>query len=191
MSTGTPTEDHQLLRRTVRDFAQSEIAPRITHMEATGQIERDLVTAMARQGWIGVTIPAAYGGMDAGHVAKTVIIEELSRVSAAMGAAAQASMLGVAKILHLGNDEQQHTWLPQIAEGVCLPTIAVTETESGGHVLGMRSRARRTGSGWVVTGRKVYIGNSHLGHLHGVIVCWATLKMPTEAALKMPMSEDA
>jgi acyl-CoA dehydrogenase len=65
--------------------------------------------------------------MNIGHVGKTVLIEEISRVSGAMGAALQASQLGVAKIIHFGNEDQKRKWLPAIAVGDCLPTIAVTE----------------------------------------------------------------
>ncbi|MGW1976559.1 acyl-CoA dehydrogenase family protein [Streptomyces sp. NPDC001889] len=158
------------LRRTVRDFAATEVTPRISRMETSGEIERGLVADLARQGWIGVTVPRAHGGMGLGHTAKTVIVEEFSRVSGAMGAAAQASILGVAKLLHFGTAEQQREWLPQIAAGSCLPTIAVTEAESGGHVLGMESTGRRKGKSWVLNGRKVFVGNSHLGHVHGVVV---------------------
>lgn len=161
---------HQDLRATVRAFAQAEIAPRIPDMEATGTIEDGLVTEMARMGWIGVTIPAEYGGMDAGHTAKTVLTEELSYISAAMGAAVQASVLGTAMIEHFGTREQQRAWLPAVAAGSVLPTIAVTERDSGGHVLGMTSTGRRRGRHWVLDGRKVYVGNSHIGHVHGVVV---------------------
>ncbi len=139
-------------------------------MEASRTVCHDLSRRIARQGWIGVTVHRAYGGMGAGHVAKTVIIEELSRVSAAMGAMAQASQLGVAKIVHFGNEEQKKTWLPAIASGDCLPTIAVTEPHSGGHVLGMTSTAVRDGDDYVLNGRKIYVGNSHVGDLHGVVV---------------------
>ncbi|MFE4829893.1 acyl-CoA dehydrogenase family protein [Streptomyces sp. NPDC056672] len=163
------TDEHEHLRQRVRDFAENEIAPRVAAMESTGAVEYEAADLIARQGWIGVTIDAEHGGMGAGDLAKTIIIEELSRISAAMGAAAQASMLGTAKLLHFGSDEQKKTWLPAIAEGTCLPTIAVTEPGSGGHVLAMESTARRKRKGWVLNGRKVFIGNSHVGHLHGVV----------------------
>jgi alkylation response protein AidB-like acyl-CoA dehydrogenase len=139
-------------------------------MEQTRAIERELADEIAAQGWIGVTIPAAYGGMGLGHLAKTIVIEELARVSGAMGAMAQASQLGVAKILHFGSKAQKQQWLPSIAKGDCLPTIAVTEAGSGGHVLGMQATATRDGRDYVLNGAKVYIGNSHIGHLHGVVV---------------------
>lgn len=161
---------HKELRHQVRSFAEREISPRIPEMEASRSVSRELSRLIARQGWIGVTIPDRYGGMGAGHLAKTVIIEELARVSGAMGAMAQASQLGVAKIVHFGNEEQKKQWLPAIAAGDCLPTIAVTEPESGGHVLGMISSAVRDGEDYVLNGRKVFVGNSQVGDLHGVVV---------------------
>ncbi|WP_281402121.1 acyl-CoA dehydrogenase family protein [Thermomonospora cellulosilytica] len=164
------TDDHERLRRQVRDFAEAEVAPRVPHMESSAAVERELSALIARQGWIGATIDPAYGGMGADHLAKTLIIEELSRVSGAMGAMTQASQLGAAKIIHFGTEEQKRTWLPAIAAGECLPTIAVTEPESGGHVLGMHSTARREGNEYVLNGRKVFVGNSHIGHLHGIVV---------------------
>ncbi len=164
------TERHDSLRATVRRFAATEVAPLVAEMEATKAVQYKLSRLIAEQGWIGVTIDPRYGGMGLGHLAKTIIIEELSRVSAAMGAMVQASQLGVAKIVHFGNERQKRTWLPAIAAGECLPTIAVTEPESGGHVLGMASTATRRGDNYILNGRKVFVGNSHVGDLHGVVV---------------------
>jgi alkylation response protein AidB-like acyl-CoA dehydrogenase len=170
MSTPYVTEDHERLRLQVREFAEAKVAPHVAEMESSGSVEHELSALIARQGWIGVTIDPAYGGMGAGHLAKTIIIEELSRVSAAMGAMAQASQLGVAKVIHFGSDRQKRTWLPRFADGSCLPTIAVTEPGSGGHVLGMEATARRQGGDYVLSGRKVFVGNSHVGDVHGVVV---------------------
>jgi acyl-CoA dehydrogenase len=110
-----------------------------------------------------------YGGMDLGDLAKTLVIEELARVSGAMGAMAQASQLGVAKVVHFGIERQKARWLPALAAGELLPTIAVTEPESGGHVLGMASTAVRDGDSYVLNRRKCFVGNSHIGHVHGVV----------------------
>ncbi|MFC8516431.1 acyl-CoA dehydrogenase family protein [Streptomyces sp. NPDC057257] len=161
---------HEDLRYTVREFAEREVRPRIAEMETSRAVAHELSRLIARQGWIGVTIAREYGGMAAGHLAKTITIEELARVSGAMGAMVQASQLGVAKIIHFGNDEQRRTWLPRIAAGDCLPTIAVTEPASGGHVLGMGSTAVRDGDEYVLNGSKVFVGNSHVGDLHGVVM---------------------
>ncbi|WP_327351910.1 acyl-CoA dehydrogenase family protein [Streptomyces sp. NBC_01304] len=164
------SELHHQLREDVRGFAEREVRPRVAAMEATRTVQHELSRLIARQGWIGATVARQYGGMGVGHLAKTIIIEELSRVSGAMGAMAQASQLGVAKIVHFGNEAQKKTWLPAVAAGDCLPTIAVTEPESGGHVLGMTASAVRDGDDYLLSGRKVYVGNSHVGDLHGVVV---------------------
>ena len=164
------TKRHDRLRQQVREFAESRIRPLIPEMEAGKTVEHVLSRLIAQQGWIGVTIGREYGGMGLGHVAKTIIIEELSRVSGAMGAMVQASQLGVAKILYFGSEAQKRNWLPAIANGDCLPTIAVTEPESGGFVLGMEATAERDGDDYVLNGHKIYIGNSHVGDVHGVVV---------------------
>jgi alkylation response protein AidB-like acyl-CoA dehydrogenase len=164
------TRYHDLLRDKVRIFAEAEVRPLIAEMESSRSVHHGLSRLIAEQGWIGVTIGSRYGGMGLGHLAKTIIIEELSRVSGAMGAMVQASQLGVAKILHFGDEHQKGWWLPEITAGRCLPTIAVTEPESGGHVLGMASTARRDGEDYILNGRKVFVGNSHVGDLHGVVM---------------------
>ncbi|WFE59537.1 acyl-CoA dehydrogenase family protein [Micromonospora sp. WMMD712] len=163
------TPRHTRLRDTVRAFAEAEVRPRITELEADRNVARDLSRQIARQGWLGVTIDPTHGGLGLGHLAKTIIIEELSRVSAAMGAMLQASHLGTAKIIHFGDDTQKRTWLPAIAAGACLPTIAVTEPGSGSHVLGITTTAVRDGDDYLITGTKTFVGNSHIGDLHGVV----------------------
>ncbi|WP_327357722.1 acyl-CoA dehydrogenase family protein [Streptomyces sp. NBC_01304] len=163
------TDSHLQLRDEVRTFAEEVVAPQVADMEASQDIEYELARQIARRGWVGATIGKKHGGMAAGHLAKTLIISELSRVSAAMGAMVQASQLGTAKILHFGSHEQKDTLLPRIAAGMCLPTIAVTEEGSGSHVLGMQMTAERDGDSYVLNGSKVFVGNSHIGDLHGVV----------------------
>jgi alkylation response protein AidB-like acyl-CoA dehydrogenase len=176
VTTATPTTSyftttqHERLRDQVRDFAEAKVAPRVGDMEAAKSVHVELSRLIAQQGWLGVTIDPRYGGMGLGHLAKTIIIEELSRVSGAMGAMVQASQLGVAKIVHFGNEQQKRRWLPMVSDGRCMPTIAVTEPESGGHVLGMTATAERVGNEYFLNGRKVFVGNSHVGDLHGVVV---------------------
>ncbi|MFB6892234.1 acyl-CoA dehydrogenase family protein [Kitasatospora sp. NPDC056327] len=163
-------ERHESLRTEVREFAEKEVRPQVARMEAERQVEFELAREIARRGWIGVTIPREFGGLGLGHLAKTVIVEELSRISGAMGAMTQASQLGVAKVLHFGTDAQRRHWLPRFASGAAMPTIAVTEPESGGHVLGMIGTAHREGDEYVLNGRKWFVGNSHIGDVHGVVL---------------------
>ncbi len=164
------TELHERLRREVRDFAEAKVAPRVAEMEESRAVHVELSRLIAQQGWLGVTVDPRYGGMGLGHLAKTIIIEELARVSGAMGAMVQASQLGVAKIVHFGNEQQKRRWLPAVGDGRCMPTIAVTEPDSGGHVLGMSATAERVGNEYFLNGRKVFVGNSHVGDLHGVVM---------------------
>ena len=164
------TAKHDRLREQVRLFAETEVRPLIGELESATEVHNGLSRLIAKQGWIGVTIGRNYGGMGLGHLAKTIVIEELARVSGAMGAMVQASQLGVAKILHFGNETQKNRWLPAISTGDCLPTIAVTEPGSGGHVLGMSASAKRDGDSYILNGSKVFVGNSHVGDLHGVVV---------------------
>jgi alkylation response protein AidB-like acyl-CoA dehydrogenase len=161
---------HDRLRERVAAFAETVVRPQVAQMETARTVENELARQIARQGWIGVTVGPKYGGMGLGHLAKTIVIETLSRVSGAMGAMVQASQLGVAKILHFGSEEQRCRWLPAVSDGRCLPTIAVTEPGSGSHVLGMTATAERDGDDYVLTGRKVFVGNSHVGDVHGVVV---------------------
>jgi alkylation response protein AidB-like acyl-CoA dehydrogenase len=162
-------ERHDWLREQVRRFAEDEVRPRVPQMESSRNVDHELSRAIARTGWIGMTIPREFGGMGLGHLAKTIVIEELARVSGAMGAMVQAAQLGVAKVLHFGSLEQRRRWLPRFASGEALPTIAVTEPESGGHVLAMSGTARRHGGDYVLNGRKWFVGNSHISDVHGVV----------------------
>lgn len=172
MSATTPdlTPDHEALVQHFDEFATAEVAPRVQHMESSPHaVERDLALLMAEQGWFGATIPRQYGGMHAGHLAKTLMIQRMARASGAAGAILQASQLPVSMIIHFGSDEQKALLLPQVSSGDTLLSIAVTEEETGSHVLGMETTARRDGSDWIIDGSKVHIGNSHIAHFHCVV----------------------
>ncbi|MEU0218184.1 acyl-CoA dehydrogenase [Streptomyces sp. NPDC006265] len=172
MSSTTPdlTPDYEALVQHFDEFANAEVTPRVQRMESSPHaVERDLSLLMAEQGWFGATIPRQYGGMHAGHLAKTLMIQRMARASGAAGAILQASQLPVSMIIHFGSDEQKALLLPQVASGDTLLSIAVTEEETGSHVLGMETTARREGSDWIIDGSKVHIGNSHIAHVHCVV----------------------
>ncbi|MCX4578879.1 acyl-CoA/acyl-ACP dehydrogenase [Streptomyces sp. NBC_01571] len=164
------TERHDELRAQVRAFAGAEVLPRIPLWEQTRSVDDELIREAARRGWIGVTVDPSFGGMGAGHLAKTIIIEELARACGAMGAAVQASLIPVAMIINYGSTEQKARWLPPICRGECLPTIAVTERVSGSHIAGTQGQARRGRGGWLLNVEKAHVGNSHVADLHCVVV---------------------
>ncbi|MFJ9151759.1 acyl-CoA dehydrogenase family protein [Streptomyces sp. NPDC102270] len=186
MSSTTPdlTPDYEALVQHFDEFAAAEVAPRVQRMESSPHaVERDLALLMAEQGWFGATIPRQYGGMHAGHLAKTLMIQSVARASGAASAILQASQLPVSMIIHFGSDEQKAMLLPQISSGDTLLSIAVTEEETGSHVLGMETTARRDGSDWIIDGSKVHIGNSHIAHVHCVVARTASADTAGSRAL--------
>lgn len=165
------TEAHLLLRTEVRQAARDEIQPRVQQLEAAGtHADRTLPAVMGAHGWFGVLLGPEYGGMGAGHVARCILLDELSYTSGTAAAILQASLIPALAIDYAGSREQQHHWLPQVASGAVYPTIAVTEPEHGGNVLEITTTATRTDDGsWMIDGSKCFIGNSGIGHLHVVI----------------------
>ncbi|MFG3076339.1 acyl-CoA dehydrogenase family protein [Streptomyces sp. NPDC048225] len=184
------TARHELLWQEADAFAAEHAAPRAVRMEAApGRVERKVAALMAARRWFAVTIPAAFGGLSAGHVAKTILIHRLARISAAAAAILQATLIPVGALLHFATYEQKGRWLPRVADGSLLLSIAVTEPTAGGHIGGIETTAERVGSEWVITGSKIHIGNSHLAGAHLVIARTAVTGVSTSQALTAFMVE--
>lgn len=178
------SDDHHRLWREADAFAAEHIAPRVLRMEADPhRVEREAAQLMADRGWFGVTIPTEYGGMAAGHVAKTVLIHRVGVVSAASAAILQASLIPTGAIQMWGTGEQKTQWLTQAAAGRVLFSIAVTEPRAGGHIGGIETTAERDGDWWVITGEKIHIGDSHLAGLHVVVARTAPAGVSASQAL--------
>nr|WP_107905403.1 acyl-CoA dehydrogenase family protein [Streptomyces chartreusis] len=178
------TNVHEQLWAETDEFTAGQVASRVPRMEAApNAVERELPKLMAQQGWFGVTIPEEFGGMGAGHVAKTVLIHRLAVVSAAAAAILQATLIPVGALQHWGTARQKQSWLPLVADGTGLLSIAVTEPEAGGHLGGIETIAVQEGDGWVITGEKVHIGNSHIAHLHVVVARTAATGVTASEAL--------
>ncbi|MEU9270040.1 acyl-CoA dehydrogenase family protein [Streptomyces sp. NPDC048251] len=164
------TPSHQRLWADADDFAAQEIHPLVQHLESQpSRVDRKVAQLLAGRRWFGVTVPAAFGGMQAGHVAKTILVHRLARVSGAAAAILQAGLIPVAALLHYGNADQHAALLPGVADGSLLMSIAVTEPDQGGHIGGMKTSAEWDGKAWMLSGTKVHVGNSHLAHRHVVV----------------------
>ncbi|GGL36230.1 acyl-CoA dehydrogenase [Streptomyces anthocyanicus] len=184
------TARHDLLWQEADAFAAEHVAPRAVRMEAApGRVERKVADLMAARAWFAVTVPAAFGGLGAGHVAKTILIHRIARVSASAAAILQATLIPVGALLHFATYEQKGRWLPGVAGGSLLLSIAVTEPLAGGHIGGIETTAERTGKEWVITGSKIQIGNSHLAGAHLVIARTAAAGVSTSQALTAFMVE--
>ena len=154
-------QEHELVRSTVRDFAQDRVAPVAEELDREGRFPYDLVAGMAELGLMGMTIPEEYGGGGADTLAYAIAVEELTRIdsSVAITMAAHHS-LGTLPIFYFGNEEQKRDWLPELAAGKKLAAFGLTEPDAGSDAGATRTRAELRDGNWVVNGSKIFITNA-------------------------------
>jgi short/branched chain acyl-CoA dehydrogenase len=154
-------EEHKLLRRTVREFAEERIAPVAEELDREHRFPYDLVAELAELGLMGIPFPEEYGGGGGDTVAYTLAIEELTRIdsSVAITVAAHTS-LGTMPIFIFGTDEQKREWLPDLASGRKLAAFGLTEPEAGSDAGATRTAAELREGKWVVNGSKIFITNA-------------------------------
>jgi alkylation response protein AidB-like acyl-CoA dehydrogenase len=155
------TDEHELLRRTVRDFAVERVAPVAEELDREHRFPYELVSEMAELGLMGMTIPEELGGAGTDTVAYAIAVEELTRVdsSVAITMAAHHS-LGTLPIYLFGSEEQKREWVPQLASGEKLAAFGLTEPEAGSDAGASRTRAELLDGEWVVNGSKMFITNA-------------------------------
>ncbi|MGG0276259.1 acyl-CoA dehydrogenase [Bacillus rhizoplanae] len=153
------TEEQQMMRKMVRDFAQKEIAPFIPTMEQ-GVFPREVLQKMGELGLMGIPIPAKYGGAEMDFISYILAINELSKVSATVGVIlAVHTSVGTNPILYFGTEEQKQKYIPKLAAGEYLGAFALTEPGAGSDAGSLKSRAVRCGDEYVINGSKVFITN--------------------------------
>jgi short-chain 2-methylacyl-CoA dehydrogenase len=154
-------EEHELVRRTVRDFAEQRIAPVAEALDREERFPYDIVAELAELGLMGMPIPEEYGGAGADTLSYAIAIEELTRVdsSVAITVAAHTS-LGTMPIFLFGSEEQKREWLPQLASGQKLAAFGLTEPDAGSDAGATRTRAELRDGSWVVSGSKIFITNA-------------------------------
>ena len=153
-------DDIVALRDAVRQFAESEIAPRAAEIDRTDQFPMDLWRKMGELGLHGITVPEAQGGSDLGYLAHIIAMEEISRASASVGLSYGAhSNLCVNQIRRNGSEEQQRHYLPKLISGEHIGALAMSEPNAGSDVVSMKLRADFKGDHWVLNGSKMWITN--------------------------------
>ena len=153
------TEEEQLLRQTVREFAEQEVAPRVRAMDEAGQMDPDLITQLFELGVMGVEVPEQWGGTAASFFTAVLIVEELSRVDPAVGVLVDVQNTLVNNcILKYGTEEQKERYLPRLARDM-VGSYALSEAGSGSDAFSLATRAVRTDGGWRLEGQKLWITN--------------------------------
>jgi alkylation response protein AidB-like acyl-CoA dehydrogenase len=166
-----PSEEQELLRRTVRDFAESEIAPHVSEWDEAQQFSADLLPKLAALGLAGVQFPEEYGGAALSAVDYCICIEELARVCPAVALSVAAhNGLCAAHISAFGTAEQKKQFLPRLVRGEVWGAWGLTEAGAGSDAAGMRTMATRQGDCWVLNGAKTFITHGRIG---GVMVAIA------------------
>jgi alkylation response protein AidB-like acyl-CoA dehydrogenase len=156
------TPEQLQLRREVRDFATTEIAPHVLEWDEAQTFPMEVVKKLGKLGYLGAIFPEEYGGAGLGYVEYAIIIEELSRVDGSVGiiVAAHTSLCSN-HIYKAGTEEQKQRYLPRLTTGEWIGCWSLTEPEAGSDAAGTRTTAVRSGEDWVVNGSKTFTTNAH------------------------------
>ncbi|HEX7310420.1 MAG TPA: acyl-CoA dehydrogenase family protein [Gaiellaceae bacterium] len=155
------TEEQQLVRETVREFARERVAPVAAELDREQRFPYDLVAELASLGLMGMTIPEEYGGSDANTLAYAIVVEELTRIDSSLAITLAAHhSLGTLPIYYFGDEEQKRQWLPDLASGRKLAAFGLTEPGAGSDAGATRTSAELRDGQWIVNGSKIFITNA-------------------------------
>ena len=167
------TEEQNLLRQAVRDFAEREIAPLAEELDEKEEFSVELTRKMGELGLLGCFVPMQYGGSEMGYTSYAIAVEELARVDGSQAATiAAGNSLGIGPIYYYGTDEQREEWLPRLCSGEMLAAFGLTEANAGSDAGASRTRAELEGDHWVINGSKIFITNA-ANPLTGVVIVQA------------------
>jgi short/branched chain acyl-CoA dehydrogenase len=167
------TEEQQILRDSIRDFAEKEIKPVAEELDEREEFSLDIVKKMAEMGLFGMYVSEEYGGSGMGYVDYIIAVEELARIDGSTAATvAAANSLGIGPIYYYGNDEQKKEWLPMLCRGEGLASFGLTEPNAGSDAGATQTTAELKDGEWIINGSKIFITNS-ASHISRVIVVQA------------------
>jgi len=155
------TEEQKVLRSSIRDFAEKEIAPRAQELDEKEEFSLDLVRSMAELGLFGIFVPEEYGGSGMDYRSYIIAVEELARVDGSAAATVAAgNSLGIGPIYYYGSEEQKKEWLPRLCRGEILASFGLTEPDAGSDAGATKTNAVLKDGQWIINGSKIFITNS-------------------------------
>lgn len=161
LSTGALPDDYAQLAKTVRDFAQSVVAPVAAQHDADHTFPYEVVRGMADMGLFGLPFPEEYGGMGGDYFALCLALEELGKVDQSVAITLEAGVsLGAMPVYRFGTEAQKQEWLPMLASGQALGAFGLTEAGGGSDAGATRTTARLDDGHWIINGSKQFITNS-------------------------------
>jgi len=163
------TEEAKAVQSRARTFAENEVQPRAAEIDRKGTFPSDIVRRMAELKLFGLPCPRKYDGADASLLSYTVLVEELSRVSASIGCLSAVGLISSFPILYAGSGPQKEKYLRPLCTGSKLGAFALTEPSAGSDPLSIETTAVRDGDDYVLTGRKAYITNTAVADIYVVL----------------------
>lgn len=156
------SEEQQIVRRTIRDFAENEIAPRAKELDREEEFSEELTKKMgAVLGVFGMVVPEKYGGAGMDYLSYIIAVEEVARVDGSQAATiAAANSLGIGPIYNFGSEKQKQEWLPRLCSGEALAAFGLTEPNAGSDAQSSETRAVLKNGEWEINGSKIFITNA-------------------------------
>ncbi|MCG8563851.1 MAG: acyl-CoA dehydrogenase family protein, partial [Desulfobacterales bacterium] len=166
-----PCMKHQLIRKTVREFSESEIKPRVAELDRESSFPADIMEKMKPLKFFGLQVPRELGGAGLDSISYAIAVEELSRVSAALGLCVTVhNSVGIYPILKFGSQEQIQTFVPPMAAGESIGAFCLTEANAGSDAGGVETVATPTDQGHLINGTKIFVTN---GGICGTVLVFA------------------
>ncbi|MFC2134259.1 acyl-CoA dehydrogenase family protein [Bacteroidota bacterium] len=155
------SDEHNLIRETVRDFAEKEVKPAAKELDEKAEFSKELTKGMGELGLFGMFVPEKYGGQGTDTLSYIIAVEEIARVDGSQAATLAAhNSLGVGPLYHYGTEEQRMKFIPPLCTGESLWGFGLTEAEAGSDSRGTKTKAVLDNDEWVINGSKIFITNS-------------------------------
>src|SRR4029078_4640814 len=166
------TPEQEAFKQQAERFAREIVAQRAAGIDKSGEFPTDVMHAAAQHGLLGVTIPKAWGGAGRDYVSYALAIETIARASATVAVSLSVTNSLVAEVIaHAGRDQQRERWLRPLASGEAIGAFALSEPDAGTHAANPKTKAVKAGSGYRITGGKVWVANAEEAKVVIVFAC--------------------